>query len=137
MRLETSQTEDAEGRRYSVCYKASSQPMQIIITDGRKQYTSTKREIKVSLPALFRPTWFEVREALRKKLQAKVTVYADDSSVVQGLKPDLLERSWASSCNHEGMSEPIAIESLESATKEPVSAPSGSLVNRLLSKKGR
>src|SRR3569833_1620996 len=105
MRLERCPT---QGAGYSVCLKADRTPVQVIVTNGPRQFSTHGTMITISVEALFQPTWSEIRAGLRTKLQPTTAIYADSSSVVQHLLgPDLLERRWKYRSDGGDMSYPV------------------------------
>src|SRR3569833_3342987 len=98
------------GVGYSVCLKADRTPVQVIVTNGPRQFSTHGTVITISVEALFQPTWSEIRAGLRTKLQPTTAIYADSSSVVQHLLgPDLLERSWKNRGDGGDMSNPVCV----------------------------
>lgn len=86
------------------CLDAKANPVQIIVTNGRRQVNiSWGGDISISPPALFRPTWREVRQALSQKLGAKVVLYGDGESIAKHFGVDAVEKASEKGGEFEGM----------------------------------
>jgi len=110
MRLERHSEDGAAGTAYQACLREDSTPVQVIITNGQRQFLTKGAVVEISVSSLFQPAWSEIRAGLRAKLQATTAVYADSETVVRHLLgPDVLECAWTSRTNGGDMSDPVVV----------------------------
>jgi hypothetical protein len=96
---------------YMTYLERHGSPLQIIVTTGPKKTRLEEQRIQLSTTNIVPQTWRMWRYAITEKLQAKVTIYSD-SSTLNRLGSGVLERAWHKHSRTELRTTSISVDSL-------------------------